>query len=177
MSDLAMGGLGGTLKFREMITGRYADVLSWMYLVFSTLRRFEAEGRRKEDLPFVHFAMRYSFDRIQEAFDGIFNFSTIPLNVIFGMGMVVAAGSIVTMIVLFLQRLLDFKILGWGYQQIPGFTTLVVALLFFSGAQLISIGILGSYIGRIYQEVRRRPRFVIREIIEGTDLPRASGSD
>src|SRR5262249_7755714 len=55
MADVAMGMLGGTLKFREKITGRYADILSWMYLSTCVLRRFEAEGRRKEDLPFVHF--------------------------------------------------------------------------------------------------------------------------
>lgn len=71
-SDLAMGLLGGTLKFREKITGRFADILSWMYLGFSVLRRYEAEGRKKEDLPFVHYCMEYTFHQIQNAFDGIF---------------------------------------------------------------------------------------------------------
>jgi acyl-CoA dehydrogenase len=72
MADLAMGLLGGTLKFREKITGRFADILSWMYLGFSVLRRYEAEGRKKEDLPLVHYCMEYTFHQIQNAFDGIF---------------------------------------------------------------------------------------------------------
>ncbi len=72
MADIAMAGLGGTLKLREKITGRFADILSWMYLGFAILRRYEAEGRRKEDLPFVHYGMRYAFGQIQSAFDGIF---------------------------------------------------------------------------------------------------------
>ncbi len=78
MSDVAMAGLGGTLKFREKITGRYADILSWMYLGFSVLRRYEAEGRRKEDLPFVHFCLRYAIHQIQNAFDGIYKNIGVP---------------------------------------------------------------------------------------------------
>ncbi len=72
MSDIAMGALGGTLKARQMITGRYADILMWMYFGVSTLRRWEAEGRKKEDLPFVHYSMQRAFGEIQTAFDGIF---------------------------------------------------------------------------------------------------------
>lgn len=78
MADIAMGSLGGTLKFREKITGRFADVLSWMYLGFAVLRRFEAEGSKKEDLPFVHYSMKYAFSQIQKAFDGIFENIGVP---------------------------------------------------------------------------------------------------
>lgn len=79
MSDIAMGALGGSLKVREKITGRFADILSWMYLGLATLRRFEAEGRKKEDLPFVHYALQYAFARIQGAFDGVFENINVPL--------------------------------------------------------------------------------------------------
>lgn len=78
MSDIAMGSLGGTLKFREKITGRFADVLSWMFLCTATLRRFESEGRRKEDLPLVHYSMHYGLSQIQIAFDGIFKNIGVP---------------------------------------------------------------------------------------------------
>jgi len=78
MADIAMGALGGTLKLREKITGRYADILSWMYIGLCTLRRFEAEGSRKEDLPFVHFGMKTAFTNIQKAFDGILENITVP---------------------------------------------------------------------------------------------------
>lgn len=78
MSDIAMGTLGGSLKLKEMLTGRFADVLSWMYIGTAVLRRYEAEGRPKEDLPFVHFTMNHSLYEIQKAFDGIFGNLPVP---------------------------------------------------------------------------------------------------
>ncbi len=72
LADIAMGTLGGSLKFKEKLTGRFADILSWMYLATATLRRFEAEGRKKEDLPYVDYAMAEAFANIQKGFDGIF---------------------------------------------------------------------------------------------------------
>lgn len=79
VSDVALGSLGGALKIREKLTGRFADVLSWMYLGTAVLRRFEAEGRRKEDEPFLHYSMQLAFANIQEAFDGIFRHLDAPL--------------------------------------------------------------------------------------------------
>jgi len=78
MADIAMGSLGGKLKMKEKITGRFADILSWMYIGTSILRRFKAEGKRKEDLPFVHFTMNHCFFEIQKAFDGIFMNLEVP---------------------------------------------------------------------------------------------------
>jgi len=72
MTDVGMGVLGGTLKFKEKITGRYADILSWMYLASAVMRRWEAEGSKKEDLPVVRFALETAFANIQTAFDGLF---------------------------------------------------------------------------------------------------------
>jgi acyl-CoA dehydrogenase len=72
LADLAMLSLGGKLKFREKLSGRFADALSWMYLGFCALRRFEAEGGRAEDLPLVRWSLDWSLARIQEAFDGIY---------------------------------------------------------------------------------------------------------
>jgi len=78
MADIAMGSLGGTLKFREKITGRFADILSWMFLATATLRRYVAEGERKEDLPFVEYACTHAFNQIQEGFDLIFKNIGVP---------------------------------------------------------------------------------------------------
>jgi acyl-CoA dehydrogenase len=78
MADIAMGSLGGSLKMREKITGRFADILSWMYIGTSVLRRYEAEGRRKDDLPFVHFCMNHAFCEMQRSFDGIFKNLGVP---------------------------------------------------------------------------------------------------
>ncbi|HEX7183241.1 MAG TPA: acyl-CoA dehydrogenase [Thermoanaerobaculia bacterium] len=79
LTDLAMLSLGSRLKFRQKLTGRFADVLSWMYLGFCALRRFEAEGRREEDLPLVRWAAEHSLARIQEAFAGIYQNFEGPL--------------------------------------------------------------------------------------------------
>ncbi len=72
MTNLAMFAIGGKLKVRGKLTGRYADALAWQLLGFSALRRFEAEGRRSEDLPLVHYALNYALAQIQEAFVGIY---------------------------------------------------------------------------------------------------------
>jgi len=79
MTDMAMAGLGGKLKTMGKITGRFADVLSWMYLGTAVMRRWEAEGRRKEDWPFVKWSMDYSFHQIQVAYDGIFANFEFPM--------------------------------------------------------------------------------------------------
>jgi acyl-CoA dehydrogenase len=71
-ADIAMATLGGNLKRREQLTGRFADVFSWMYMATSVLRRFEHEGRPKETQDFAEWSLQYAFAHIQQAFDGIF---------------------------------------------------------------------------------------------------------
>ncbi|MDX1420367.1 MAG: acyl-CoA dehydrogenase [Rubricoccaceae bacterium] len=78
LADLAMGTLGGDLKRKEKLTGRFADVFSWMYLAAATLKRFEAEGRRAEDEPFFRWSVEYAFAQMQEAFDGLFANLKVP---------------------------------------------------------------------------------------------------
>ena len=70
--DILMVSLGGRLKRMEMVTGRIGDILSWMYLAIATLKRFEAEGRPKEDLPFLHWSLHYALAQIQNAFEGLY---------------------------------------------------------------------------------------------------------
>lgn len=79
LTDLAMLSLRGSLKRKEKLSGRFADVLSWLYLGAATLRRFEAEGRQPQDLPLVHWAMQYAFAQMQEAFEGIVRNLEIPV--------------------------------------------------------------------------------------------------
>ncbi|WP_413291349.1 acyl-CoA dehydrogenase [Bdellovibrio sp. HCB337] len=78
MADIAMGALGGELKLREKITGRFADILANMYMATSVLRRFEAEGRREEDLAFVHYNLKSCMSEIQKGFDGLFDNLKVP---------------------------------------------------------------------------------------------------
>ena len=77
-ADLAMGSLGGALKRKEKITGRFADILSWMYLGTAVLTRFEKEGRPEEQEPFLHWSMQYAFAQMQEAFEGLFDNLKVP---------------------------------------------------------------------------------------------------
>lgn len=78
MADIALGSYGGGLKIKEKISGRFADILSWMYLITALLRRFEAEGQQKEDEIFMQWAAEYGFARIQEAFDRIYTEIEVP---------------------------------------------------------------------------------------------------
>lgn len=78
LSDVAMGTLGGQLKTKQKITGRFADVFSQMYIATAVLRRYEADGRREEDLSYVHYNLKYALSEIQKGFDGIFDNLKIP---------------------------------------------------------------------------------------------------
>ena len=75
-----MLAMGGALKRKEKISGRLGDVLSMMYLVSATLKRYEDQGRIREDLPLVRWAVRDALYRAQQAIDGILsNFPVKPL--------------------------------------------------------------------------------------------------
>ncbi len=71
VSDFALLSLGSSLKFRGKLTGRLADAFSWLYAATATVRRFEAEGQRKEDEPLFEWAMEHALHEIEEAFEGI----------------------------------------------------------------------------------------------------------
>ncbi|MFX6230666.1 acyl-CoA dehydrogenase domain-containing protein, partial [Acinetobacter baumannii] len=58
LTDVSMGVLGGTLKFRERISARLGDVVSQLSLVSAVLKRFEDEGRQEEDLPYVDWSVQ-----------------------------------------------------------------------------------------------------------------------
>ncbi|HUR42235.1 MAG TPA: acyl-CoA dehydrogenase [Verrucomicrobiae bacterium] len=79
LTNLAMFFIGGKLKARGKLTGRYADALAWQFLGFSALRRYEAEGRRAEDLPMVRYACDHALREIQLAFEGIYANFQAPL--------------------------------------------------------------------------------------------------
>src|SRR5687767_6069471 len=71
LADVSMLAMGGALKRKEKISGRLGDVLSMLYLVSATLKRYEDQGRIREDLPLVRWAVRDAFYRAQQAIDGI----------------------------------------------------------------------------------------------------------
>ena len=91
------------------------------------------------------------------ALDGIFSFSVLPLKVWSLIGILVSLLSLIYALVI----VLDTVFTG---VDAPGFATLIVAILFLGGIQLIGIGVLGEYIGRIYVEAKARPHYFIRAI-------------
>ncbi|WP_413112360.1 acyl-CoA dehydrogenase [Thaumasiovibrio sp. DFM-14] len=72
-ADVAMLTLGGELKRREMVSARLGDVLSHLYLASAVLKRYEDDGRRKEDLPFVHYGVQYCLHACGQAFLQVFD--------------------------------------------------------------------------------------------------------
>jgi len=80
LSDIVMGMYGGNLKRKEKITGRLADIFSWLYLCTAVLRRFEAEGRLKEDLPFVNWSLQTGLSIIQKSFDELYQNIGFPFS-------------------------------------------------------------------------------------------------
>lgn len=96
---------------------------------------------------------------IQFALDGILSFSVLPLRLAAFTGMVaiwLAIGGIVLAVVVRLLRLYDLQ-LGRGW------ASLFVAVLFMGGVQLLTLGVMGEYLGRIYTEVKRRPLYAVEE--------------
>ena len=97
------------------------------------------------------------FKLVGYAFDGIFSFSVLPLKVWTGLGVLVSLLSLVYASVIALRTVLVGV-------DLPGYASLMTAVLFLGGIQLIGIGVLGDYIGRIYVEAKGRPHYFIRAI-------------
>ncbi|HKU47312.1 MAG TPA: acyl-CoA dehydrogenase [Burkholderiales bacterium] len=93
LADMSMLAMGGALKRKEKISGRLGDVLSMLYLVSATLKRYEDQGRIREDMPLIRWVVRDALYSAQEAIDGIIsNFPVKPLArfmrwIIFPLGM------------------------------------------------------------------------------------------
>ena len=97
---------------------------------------------------------------IRLQFDLMTSFSVLPLRFTMGVGVVMAALSMILALILMAGRLI------WGQSwAVSGVFTLFAVVFFFLGVQLFAIGLLGEYVGRIYQQVRDRPRFVVRQVI------------
>jgi undecaprenyl-phosphate 4-deoxy-4-formamido-L-arabinose transferase len=106
------------------------------------------------------------YDLIRLNFDLMTGFSVVPLQVFTFFGMLIAAGSLLFVIFLFIRRL----IIG---PEAEGLFTLFAILYFLVGVGIMGLGVIGEYVGRIYQEVRRRPRFMIRDVYEQPDTRKA----
>lgn len=107
---------------------------------------------------------KYNFGRLLRlALDGFFAFSYRPLQIASLLGLCVSALALVMAVALVALKVFHgIPLLGW--------TSLMVAVLFLGGVQLISLGILGEYVGRIYDEARERPPYVISSVLGETQM-------
>lgn len=101
------------------------------------------------------------------AIDGITSFSTIPLRIWTYVGGLTALVSIVYAIYLILRTL------AFG-RDVPGFASIMVAVLVLGGLQLMALGIIGEYLGRTYIESKRRPLYLVQEVVNGSDQSSAT---
>ncbi len=103
---------------------------------------------------------KYPFSKMMKlAIDGITSFSYKPLKFSIGIGIALSAFSLIFAIVVILMRVFNITAME------PGWASLMVVMLFFFGVVLIMLGIIGEYIGRIFEEVKGRPLYIISEEI------------
>jgi dolichol-phosphate mannosyltransferase len=103
---------------------------------------------------------KYSWTKLFElAFNGIFNFSNFPVKIITRLGFFTVLFSLIYFGYNIYRRVY--------YNDVPqGFTATILAIILFSGVQLISLGLIGEYVLRIYNQVRNRPLFVVDKIFQ-----------
>ncbi len=95
------------------------------------------------------------------AWDGISSFSTKPLSLILDLGIIIMLISIIIMIYMIVGKIAGNTIEGW--------TSITISIWFIGGLQMVSIGIIGEYLGKIYMETKGRPRYFISENLEEKD--------
>lgn len=97
------------------------------------------------------------------AIDGITSFTSAPLRISTIAGFIVSLFAFLYMIYVLIKAVI------WG-DPVQGYPTLVILILFLGGIQLISLGIIGEYIGRIYNETKNRPDYIVREFNDSRDV-------
>lgn len=102
------------------------------------------------------------------ALDGIFSFSTVPLRFVTILGVITAAAAAIGILYSLIVRI-------FTPHWVAGWATLILAVLFMGGVEMFCFGILGEYIGRIYTEIKQRPLFLVREVLERSQEKQGAG--
>ncbi len=106
----------------------------------------------------------YPFNKLVKlALDGVTGFSTAPLELITRLGFTTSILSVLGIIYVLITRIFFAEL------TLPGWAVTMIAILFMGGIQLITLGVMGTYIGRIYAEVQNRPRYVVSDFIAQED--------
>lgn len=128
-------------------------LLSWSG--FKTTTLLYDRPKRKRGKP-----KQNSIKLVSLALDGIFSFSTLPIKIWSVLGTLVSFCSFIYGIWLIVVKIFNL------HYVVNGYTSTLVIILFFNGLIMIGIGILGEYIGRIYDEVKQRPLYIIDELLD-----------
>ena len=106
---------------------------------------------------------KWSFKKLLNyAVEGIIGFSTAPLRLATFLGGISGVAAALYLIVVVLQKLF------WGI-DVPGYATIIVLILFFGSVQLFCIGIIGEYVGRIFEQSKHRPIYIAKEVLLPSD--------
>ena len=102
---------------------------------------------------------KWNFRKLMNyAIEGIIGFSTAPLRLATWLGSLAGIAAVLYLIAVILQKLI------WGI-DVPGYATIIVLILFFGSVQLFCIGIIGEYVGRIFEQSKSRPIYIAKEIL------------
>lgn len=102
---------------------------------------------------------------LNQALNAYFSFSFLPIRMVSYFGLFLLVGIFIVGLVLIIGRMFDIPLQFFqSMRDLPGWTTLVLLILFLMGTQIIFIGIVGEYIARIFDEVRNRPYYIIEKI-------------
>ena len=95
---------------------------------------------------------------VQLAWTGVTSFSVMPLRLASGVGVLLAIAAFIYGLTVVIDKL-------FFHESVPGWPTVIASMMFFSGVQLLFIGILGEYMARIYDEVKGRPPYIVAEVV------------
>ncbi len=146
MSRRAVEGLAQFSEVNLFLRGIVPQIgYKWTTVTYERAERFAGESKYplKKMLAF--------------AADGITSFSVKPIRLVFTIGVVVFLISLVMLLYALISKLMGSAHAGW--------TSLMGSIWFIGGIQLLSLGVVGEYIGKIYNETKRRPRFIIERVL------------
>ena len=109
---------------------------------------------------------KYPFRKsLRLAMDAVFAFSPLPLRLATYLGLVSLGLSCLAGLFVLAWKFFGFRFMGHTATEVPGWTSIICLILFLGGMQFIILGCMGEYIGRIYNEVKQRPRWIVRDAL------------
>jgi len=109
---------------------------------------------------------KYTFAKLVNlALDGIINFSSKPLRLIALLGIGLGSASILVGLFVLTQYITDWTIWGYNPRESKGWTSTILTILFLASVQLFCLGIIGEYLGRMFEEIKQRPVYVVGKTV------------